>query len=389
MASNFIPYGRQSISPADIESVVSVLRSLFLTQGPMVEHFEQAVAEFCGAKYAVAVNSATSALHIACLAAGLESGDHHWSTPNTFVASSNCGLYCGAKVDFVDIDSRTYNMSPEKLREKLEAAKKAGRLPKTLIPVDFAGQSAALKEIYEIAKSYGITVIEDASHAVGGSYRGEKVGSCRYSDMTVFSFHPVKIVTTGEGGIVLTNNADLYERLIRFRSHGITRDPKLLSQPGDGPWSYEQIDLGYNYRMTDISAALGLSQMGRIQEFVDRRKVLVTRYNKALEGLPITLPYQHPDTDPAWHLYVIRLQTGKAKLSRSELYNALKKRGIIPNVHYIPVHWQPYYRKLGFERGQFPEAESYYNEALSIPLFVELTEKEQDVVISAIREALS
>ncbi|MRR52616.1 MAG: UDP-4-amino-4,6-dideoxy-N-acetyl-beta-L-altrosamine transaminase, partial [Rhodocyclaceae bacterium] len=304
MKSAPIPYGRQSISPQDIQAVVDVLSSDWLTQGPTVERFERTVADGCGAAHAVAVNSATSALHIACLAAGLGPGDILWTSPNTFVASANCGLYCGATVDFVDIDPRTCNMSVERLEEKLELAARQGKLPKMVVPVHFAGQSCDMAAIARLADRYGFTVIEDASHAIGGRYQGEPVGNCRYSAMTVFSFHPVKIVTTGEGGMVLTNNAEMHERLMRLRSHGITRDPALMAEEPHGPWYYEQIELGFNYRMTDIQAALGVSQMTRLEEFVARRHHLARRYDEALAGLPLTLPWQHPDSWSAFHLYV-------------------------------------------------------------------------------------
>jgi UDP-4-amino-4,6-dideoxy-N-acetyl-beta-L-altrosamine transaminase len=389
MPSKIIPYARQSISQSDIDAVVAILHSPYLTQGPTVEAFESAVAEMTGAKYAVAVSSATAALHIACLAAGLKPGSLHWTTPNTFVASANCGLYCGADVDFVDIDPRTYNMSPERLTEKLISAKAAGRLPKTVVPVDFAGQAAQMAEIYEAAHSYGATVIEDASHAIGGLYRGEKIGSGRFADMTIFSFHPVKILTTGEGGLVLTNRKDLYEKLVRFRSHGITRDRDLLTSKDEGAWYYEQLDLGFNYRITDIAAALGLSQLKRLDDFVERRRALVARYNQLLTHLPLILPFQDPETAPAWHLYVVQIDENKTRLTRHQVYDRLRERGIIANVHYIPVHRQPYYARLGFKRGQFKNAEAYYERALSLPLYFELDEKTQDRVIEVLDEIFS
>ena len=366
-----IPYGRQSISPADIQAVIDVLNSDWLTQGPTVKLFEQTVAGYCGAAHAVAVNSATSALHIACLAAGLGPGEILWTSPNTFVASANCGLYCGAGVDFVDIDPRTYNMSVERLEEKLEQAKRDGKLPKVVIPVHFAGQPCDMEAISRLAERYGFTVIEDASHAIGGRYQDEPVGNCRHSAMTVFSFHPVKIVTTGEGGMVLTNSLELHEQLVRLRSHGITRDPALMTGEPHGPWYYEQIELGFNYRMTDIQAALGMSQMTRLDEFVERRDQLAKRYDAALIDLPLTCPWQHPDTYSAFHLYVIRLDLGRIGKSHREVFEGLRSQGILVNLHYIPVHIQPYYRALGFTGGDFPEAERYYREAITLPLYAD------------------
>jgi UDP-4-amino-4,6-dideoxy-N-acetyl-beta-L-altrosamine transaminase len=383
-----IPYGRQSISDEDIKAVVNVLRSDWLTQGPVIKQFEQDVADYCGARYAVAVNSATSALHIACLAAGLGPGDTLWTSPNTFVASANCGLYCGAGVDFVDIDPYTYNLSVERLEEKLVAAQQNGTLPKLLIPVHFSGQSCDMARIADLAKIYGFRVVEDASHAIGGRYRQTVIGSCSYSDMTVFSFHPVKIITTGEGGMVLTNSRKLYKKLARLRSHGITRDPALMEEDSHGPWYYQEIELGFNYRMTDMQAALGLSQLKRLDEFVARRQQLVDRYNQALSNLPLVLPYQHPDVYSAFHLYVIRLKLNAMKINRRQVFEELRASGIGVNVHYIPVHTQPYFRTLGFNAGDFPEAEKYYKNAISLPMFPELSEKDQDYVIDTLRDIL-
>ena len=385
---NYVPYARQHIDEADIKGVIEVLTSDFLTQGPAVERFEQAVAAYCGVQYAVAVNSATSALHIACLAAGLGSGDMLWTSPNTFVASANCGLYCGADVDFVDIDPKTYNMSVNSLRQKLELAILANTLPKVIIPVHFAGQSCAMEEIESLANEYGFTIIEDASHAIGGLYRQNKIGSCRYSDMTVLSFHPVKIITTGEGGMVLTNNKRLYDALVLCRSHGITRNPDLMTEDSHGPWYYQQVDIGYNYRLTDLQAALGVSQLQRIDEFVRRRHQLADRYNELLRDLPLTLPYQHSDNYSAYHLYVIRLQLDKLRKSHRQIFEELRAKGIGVNLHYIPVHTQPYYQKMGFRRGQFPQAEQYYSEAISLPMYYELTNEEQDYVIATVNEVL-
>ncbi|MCC5464040.1 UDP-4-amino-4,6-dideoxy-N-acetyl-beta-L-altrosamine transaminase [Pelosinus baikalensis] len=384
-----IPYGRQDISQVDIQAVVNVLQSDWLTQGPAIEQFEKKAAEYCGVQYAVAVNSATSALHIACMAAGLGQGDILWTSPNTFVASANCGRYCGAVIDFVDIDFRTYNMSVEKLEQKLVKAKTDGKLPKVVVPVHFSGQSCELERIYELAKEYGFIVVEDASHAIGGRYKEQKIGSCAYSDMTVFSFHPVKIVTTAEGGMVLTNKPELYEKLIQFRSHGITRNPELMTEEVHGPWYYQQIDLGYNYRMTDIQAALGLSQMDRLDEFVARRQAIAKKYNEELQGLPLILPWQHPDTYSAYHLYVICLEEDKITKTHKQVFEELRQAGIGVNLHYIPVHTQPYYRHLGFEWGDFPVSEYYYSTAISIPMYSAMTEEEQDKVIHTIKEVLS
>ena len=388
MREPIIPYGRQEISSKDIEAVVDVLRSDWLTQGPAVERFERLVAEYCGAKFAVAVNSATSALHLACLAAGLNQGDILWTSPNTFVASSNCALYCGATPDFVDIDPLTYNLSISALEQKLEKARQQGTLPKVVVPVHFAGQSCEMRPIAGLAKHYGFKVIEDASHAIGGSYLGDKIGSCTFSEMTVFSFHPVKIITTGEGGMVLTNRQDLYEKLIRLRSHGITRNPALMDGESHGPWYYQQIELGFNYRMTDIQAALGATQLQRIDEFVERRRYLADRYNRSFASLPLTLPWQHPDTNSAFHLYVIRLRLNKIAISHRQLFEALRQRGILVNLHYVPIHTQPYYQRLGFKIGAFLEAESYYKEAISLPLFFGLSDDQQDRVIVALRELM-
>ena len=384
-----IPYGRQDINQQDINAVVEVLKSDFLTQGPQVPAFEQAIIDACDAKYAVAVNSATSALHIACLALGLGNDDWLWTTPNTFVASANCALYCGAKVDFVDIDPRTYNLCAKQLEKKLIAAQKVGKLPKIVIPVHFSGQSCDMQAIHELAKKYGFSIIEDASHAIGGKYKGEPIGNSRYSDITVFSFHPVKIVTTAEGGMAVTNNAKLAEQLDLLRSHGITRDEELMTKAADGPWYYQQIELGYNYRMTELQAALGLSQMQRLEAFVIKRHELASRYDNLLQDLPITLPWQHPDSYSARHLYVIRLQLEQINITHLDVFNALRAAGIQANLHYIPVHMQPYYQKMGFASGQFPEAEKYYKEAISIPLFSAMTEGQQDTVCSTLKTILS
>ncbi len=384
-----IRYGQQDITQADIDAVIAVLKSVNLTQGPNITQFEQSVCKHTGAQHAVAVNSATSALHIACLALGLGRGDWLWTTPNTFVASANCALYCGAQVDFVDIDPRTYNLCPKALEAKLIEAEKAGRLPKIVVPVHLTGQPCDMAAIHALGQQYGFKIIEDASHAIGGRYQGEPIGNCRYSDITIFSFHPVKIITTAEGGMALTNNDELATRLGLLRSHGITRDPALMTEPMHGPWYYQQVALGYNYRMTDMQAALGVSQMTRLTRYVERRHEIAQRYNELLADLPLTLPWQHPDSYSAYHLYVIRLQLEKIKATHLQVFEALRAKDIMVNLHYIPVHTQPYYQGLGFKAGDFPAAEQYYREAISIPMHPTLTEAEQEQVVTALREAMS
>ena len=376
-----IPYGRQNISEADIEAVVQVLRSDFLTQGPVVPEFERVVTSYCGAAYGVAVNSATSALHVACLALDVGPGDLVWTSPITFVASANCARYCGAEVDFVDIDPRTFNMSVERLAEKLEKAKKDGRLPKVVIPVHLAGQSCDMQGIGSLAKTYGFRVIEDASHAIGASYRGEKVGNCRYSDITVFSFHPVKIVTTAEGGMAVTNELALVKKMARLRSHGITRYPEEMTHSPDGPWYYQQIELGFNYRMTEMQAALGVSQLRRLDEFVAQRHLLADRYNQLLHESFIVTPWQHPDTYSAYHLYVVRVEGVGKQPGHIEAFDNLRSDGVGVNLHYIPVYRQPYYEAMGFSQTEYPESESYYGQAISLPLFPGLSPQDQDEVV--------
>lgn len=380
-----IPYGRQEITSADIDAVVEVLRSDFITQGPVVPRFERAVAEYCGARHAVAANSATSALHIACLALDVGPGDLVWTSPITFVASANCARYCGANVDFVDIDPRTYNMSVARLAEKLAGAEAAGGLPKVVIPVHLCGQPCEMEAIQALSQQYGFRIIEDAAHAIGGRYKGEPVGNGRYSDITVFSFHPVKAITTGEGGMALTNDPELAKRMARFRSHGITRDPREMTQAIDGPWYYQQIDLGFNYRMTDLHAALGLSQMQRLDQYVARRHVLAEQYNNLLADVPVITPWQHPDGYSGLHIYVIRLQLGTIGASHREVFERLVFGGIGVNLHYIPVYRQPYYERLGFNPMDFPQAESYYAEAITLPMYPSLTEDQQIKVVQRLR----
>jgi UDP-4-amino-4,6-dideoxy-N-acetyl-beta-L-altrosamine transaminase len=383
-----IPYGRQSLDQADIDAVVQVLKSDWLTQGPTLERFEAAMAERVQAGFAVAVCNATAALHIACLAADLGPGDRLWTTPNTFLASANCGRYCGADVDFVDIDPLTWNLDAEALARKLEIAEQEGRLPKVLVAVAFSGQSCDMRRIDQLATRFGFTVIEDASHAVGADYAGRPVGCGEFAAMTVFSFHPVKIITTGEGGMVMTNRPDLAERLRRLRSHGMTRDPLQMDEPSHGPWYYQQVELGFNYRMTDIQAALGLSQLNKLDAFIARRRALADRYQRALAGLPLTLPGAQAEAGSAWHLYVVRLQTESLTLSHREVFEALRAAGIGVNLHYIPVHLQPYYRELGFKSGDFPEAERYYAQAISLPIFPAMSEAQQDYVIEQLQRLI-
>lgn len=384
-----IPYGKQDIQQKDIDAVVEVLTSDFLTQGPKVPAFEAAIAQKVGAKHALAVNSATSALHIACLALGLGEGDWLWTTPVTFVASANCGLYCGAQVDFVDIDPKTYNISVSGLKDKLEKASYEKRLPKVLVVVHLCGQPCQMREIKLLADEYGVKVIEDASHAIGGKYQHDYIGNCKYSDITIFSFHPVKIITSAEGGMALTNSDELAGKMNLLRSHGITREPELMTHEPDGLWYYQQVDLGFNYRMTELQAALGLSQLDRLDEYVARRHELAKRYDSLLSTLPLTLPWQHPDSYSGLHLYVIRLNLCQISATHREVFESLREQGIGVNLHYIPVHTQPYYQQFGFKAEDFPEAMSYYDEAISLPLFPTMSESDQNKVVKVLSEVVS
>lgn len=383
-----IPYGRQDVTNEDIEEVIKVLRSDFLTQGPVVPKFEKSVSEYCGVRYAYAVNSATSALHLACMALEVGEGDIVWTAANTFAASSNCALYCNASVDFVDIDPISYNISISDLKNKLQLAEQEDVLPKVLIPVHMTGQSCEMSEIFELSRKYGFKIIEDASHAIGGKYLNDPIGCCKYSDITVFSFHPVKIITTGEGGMAVTNNKNLAKKINYLRSHGITRDTNLMSKD-DGPWYYEQIDLGYNYRMTEIQAALGLSQMSRLDEYIKIRHKIADFYNKSLSGLPLQIPRQSKDSFSSFHLYVIRLNLSMAKNIHKDIFESLRKDNILVNLHYIPVYLHPYYKNnLGFKSGHCPEAEKYYSEAISIPIFPTLSNNDQLIVVNALKKYL-
>ncbi|GGI82198.1 UDP-4-amino-4,6-dideoxy-N-acetyl-beta-L-altrosamine transaminase [Legionella impletisoli] len=380
-----IPYGKQEINAADISAVLEVLKSDWLTQGPVIPKFEEAIANKVNANYGVATNSATSALHIACLSLGLGQGDLVWTSPISFVASANCALYCGADVDFVDIDSNTLNMSIEALSVKLKEADRLGKLPKIVIPVHFAGQSCDMESIYQLSQQYGFRIIEDASHAIGGAYKNTSVGSCTYSDISVFSFHPVKIITSGEGGIALTNDKKLAEKMRRLRSHGITKNQDDMVELPEGAWKYEQLELGFNYRITDIHAALGLSQLARLDQIIERRNFLASIYNHAFSSSEILFQILIKDVVSAWHLYVIRVPESK----RSELFNKLQDEGVGVNVHYIPIHTQPYYKKLGFVKGQYPIAEQYYREAITLPLFPQLTEEQQNFIIKTTKSVFN
>lgn len=384
-----IPYGHQNISDEDIKSVVDVLKSEYLTQGPIVPKFEKIVCDYTGANFAVAVNSGTSALHIACLALGVGKNDLVWTTPITFVASANSALYCGAKIDFVDIDTVTWNMSTDALSKKLKDAKKNESLPKVLIVVHFCGTPCDMSEIHALSQEYGFKIIEDACHAIGAKYLDSTIGACQYSDITVFSFHPVKTITTGEGGMAVTNDKLLVEKMELLRSHGITRNPDEMTQEPDGPWYYEQISLGFNYRMTDMQAALGVSQMTRLDEFVSKRQMIANNYDRLLSDLPIKSQNRSTESYSGMHLYVIRLSTDKIKKTHKEIFLSMREKGIGVNLHYMPIHLQPYYKKLGFNHGDFPNAEAYYLEAITLPMFPDLTKGEQEKVIKTLGESLS
>ncbi len=384
-----INYGRQFIDDEDIQAVVDTLKSDFLTQGSKVPEFERAVCDRVNAKFAVAANSATSALHLACLAVDLKEGDIVWTAPNTFVASSNCALYCGAKVDFVDIDKDTWNMCPDKLRIKLEESKQKNLLPKAVIPVHFSGQPTIQEEIYKLSKEYGFIIIEDASHSIGSSRNNEPSGSCKWSDIAIFSFHPVKMITTGEGGMALTNNEEYAKKMDLFRSHGISRDSNFLEKNDLPKYYYEQHSLGYNYRMTDIHAALGISQLRKLDKFIDTRNKIALRYDSELKELPLHLPYIAEGNKSSYHLYVIKVKdTFSKQKSRDKIYSELIEMGIGVNLHYLPVHLHPYYRKLGFFDNQYPVSENYADNALSIPIFYSLTDDQQTKVIDSIKQAL-
>jgi UDP-4-amino-4,6-dideoxy-N-acetyl-beta-L-altrosamine transaminase len=383
-----IPYGRQEITEADISAVVAVLRSDYLTQGPVVPAFEAAVAGYCRAAHAVAVNSATSALHLACIAVGVGKGDRVWTSPISFVASANCALYCGAIVDFVDIDPVTCNMSVERLAEKLRCAKATGALPKAVIPVHFCGQPCDMKAIHALGQEYGFSIIEDASHAIGATYHSEPVGNCRYSDITVFSFHPVKIITTGEGGMAVTNDLKRAEKMALLRSHGITRDPIRMTREPDGPWYYQQIALGFNYRMTDIQAALGISQLERLDTYVSRRQQLADRYDALLADLPVMVPARSASSRSSVHLYAIRLRLDQIEASRHAVFSALRAQDIGVNLHYIPIHTQPYYQEMELDTAELTEADRYYASAISLPLYPSLSDAEQDKIVACLRTAV-
>ena len=384
-----IPYGKQDINQSDIEAVIEVLKSDFLTQGPQVPLFEHNVSNYCNAQYGVAVNSATSALHVACLALGLGKDDWLWTSPNSFVASANCGLYCGAKVDFVDIDPKTYNLSVEELRKKLIQAKKDNKLPKIVIPVHFAGQSCDMQSIHKLSKEYGFKILEDASHAIGGKYLDKPIGGCQYSDITVFSFHPVKIITTAEGGLATTNQKELAEKMQLFRAHGITREPKLMTKKTEGGWYYQQVELGFNYRMNDLQAALGIAQMKRLDKFITIRHSLKQRYDELLKDLTLITPAQFSDSYSSLHLYPVQLKLEHLSKAHNQIFDELRKSGVGVNLHYIPIHLQPYFKNMGFKKGDFPKAEDYYSRAISIPIYQGLTTELQDKVAAVLKDLLN
>ena len=383
-----IPYGKQDINQSDIEAVIEVLKSDFLTQGPQVPLFEKNVSNYCNAQYGVAVNSATSALHVACLALGLGKDDWLWTSPNSFVASANCGLYCGAKVDFVDIDPKTYNLSVEELKKKLIQAKKDNKLPKIVIPVHFAGQSCDMQSIHKLSKEYGFKILEDASHAIGGKYLDKPIGGCQYSDITVFSFHPVKIITTAEGGLATTNQKELAEKMQLFRAHGITREPKLMTKKTEGGWYYQQVELGFNYRMNDLQAALGIAQMKRLEKFITIRHSLKKRYDELLKDLPLITPAQSSDSYSSLHLYPVQLKLEQLSKAHNQIFDELRKNGVGVNLHYIPIHMQPYFQNMGFKKGNFPIVEDYYSRAISIPIYQGLTTELQNKVVKVLKDLL-
>ena len=383
-----IPYARQSINDDDIRAVIEVLQSDWLTQGPTSVRFEEIVAQYCGAAHAVSTNSGTSALHVAYLALGLGPGDILWTSPITFVATANAALYCGANVDFVDIDPRTYNLSVDALKTKLEIAERTGKLPKIVAPVHFTGQPCAMADIRELGDRYGFKIVEDASHALGASYRDSTIGDCRYCDIAILSFHPVKIITTAEGGMATTQDQAIADKMRRLRSHGITSDRNLFVKPDEGPWYYEQHELGFNYRLTDLQAALGLSQIARASAFVKRRRAVAARYNETLADLPVIRPWQAPHAQSAWHLYMVGLDQGHTG-QRRRVVEGMRAAGIFAHVHYIPVHLQPYYARLGFRYGDFPQAERYYQSAITLPMHADLRPDEQDQVVKTLADCLT
>ena len=386
---DMIPYGKQDINQSDIEAVIAVLKSDFLTQGPQVPLFEYNVSNYCNAQYGVAVNSATSALHVACLALGLGKDDWLWTSPNSFVASANCGLYCGAKVDFIDIDPKTYNLSVEELKKKLIQAKKDNKLPKIVITVHFAGQSCDMQSIHKLSKEFGFKILEDASHAIGGKYLDKPIGGCQYSDITVFSFHPVKIITTAEGGLATTNQKELADKMKLFRTHGITREPKLMTKKTEGGWYYQQVELGFNYRMNDLQAALGIAQMKRLDKFITIRHSLKQRYDELLKDLPLITPAQSLDSYSSLHLYPVQLKLEHLSKAHNQIFDELRKSGVGVNLHYIPIHLQPYFKNMGFKKGDFPKAEDYYSRAISIPIYQGLTTELQDKVVAVLKKILN
>lgn len=388
--STFIPYGKQSICEEDVKAVLETLHSDWLTCGPAVSQFEAAISSYCGAQHAIAVSNGTAALHLACLALDVKEGDVVWTSPNTFLASANCALFCGASVDFVDIDPVTYNMSAERLEEKLKAAKQVGKLPKVVIPVDFAGQSCDMQKMRSLADEYGFYIIEDACHALGGKYQNKPIGSCQYADMTIFSFHPVKVITTAEGGAITTNDKKISQKLQLLRAHGMTRDESLMTEEPHGPWFYEQCALGYNYRISDLQCALGISQMRKLDEFIAKRNMIAKKYDELLSGLPLVLPKVLDGNYSAFHLYVVQVDPSKTDKTRLSLFNYLRENNIGANVHYIPVHTQPVYRdRFGFKKGDFPEAESYYKHVISLPIFPLMEDKEVSIVCSVLQGAFT